>query len=95
MQFPKWVSPPGATKQERASNRLKFLMGMLATQYSREGTLMAVVKAIGMSHTTCCNYIARGSFSANTALRIEALFGRKVVQNEWLRDPMSIPAGKQ
>lgn len=92
MQFPKWVNSPGATPAQRASNRLKYIMGRLAVEYSREGTLIAVTKAIGMSHTTCCNYIARGSFSANTALRLEELFGRKVVANEWLRNPLSISA---
>lgn len=92
MQFPKWVNSPGTTPQQRASNRLKYIMGRLAVEYSREGTLIAVTQAIGMSHTTCCNYIARGSFSANTALRLEDLFGRKVVANEWLRNPLAITA---
>lgn len=91
MHFPAWVTNPRLKKQEKASNRLKYLLARLALDYSKEGSITHVASCIGMSHTTFYNYIARGAFSDSMALRIEKLFGRENCPNEWLRDPLSIP----
>ena len=94
MKFPKWVNKPGTTKQEIASNRLRYLILKLALEIDRDSTLQKVADRIGSSHSVISVYIARGKFSPVMATRFEDTFGRDMCPNEWLRNPMSIPSGK-
>ena len=94
MRFPKWVNKPGTTKQERAANRLRYLVLRLSLELDPRNTLQVVADRVGMSHVTISLYITRGYFSPAMAARFEDTFGRESCPNEWLRDPMLIPVAK-
>lgn len=94
MIFPKWVNKPGTTKQERASNRLRYLVLKLALELDRKNTLQVICDRTGYSHSVISLYINNGKFSPAAAIKFEDTFGRDVCPNEWLRDPLLIPSSK-
>lgn len=90
MQFPKWVNQTGYTKEQRASNRLQYIINRLAIDYSREGTLTALCKKVGVSHSTVSYYVNLGQFSFKMADAFQKTFGKDKVLAEWLREPLAI-----
>lgn len=94
MKFPKWVNGPRSTRQDRASNRLRYLILRLALELDRDNTLQKVAAKVGVSHSVISLYITRGQFSSSLATKFEDTFGRDLCPNEWLRNPLSIPVSK-
>ncbi len=92
MRFPKWVNQTGSTKEQRAGNRLRYIIGRLALEYSRDGTLKALCGKLGVSHSTVSLYITLGKFSENMAVAFEKAFGRDLAPREWLLEPLKIKA---
>lgn len=91
MKFPKWVAPSKTSKTQVASNRLRYLLGRLALEFSAEGTLKALCRKVGVSHSTISIYIRNGHFSPVMALKFEKAFGAERAAAMWLQDPSSIP----
>ena len=87
MQFPAWVNRRGTKK---ASNRIRFLLGMAALQFGPQGTLSSLCRKVGVSHATVSIYTTKGAFSPAMAARFEKAFGPKFCNAAWLQDPMSI-----
>lgn len=94
MIFPRWVHKPGTTKQEKASNRLRYLVLRLAIDLDKDATLMKVAEYVGFSHSYISLHITKGYFSASLATAFEDKFGRELCPNEWLRNPLLIPVTK-
>ena len=91
MQFPGWVNRRGTKK---AANRIRFLLGMAALQFSSQGTLSSLCRKVGVSHATVSLYTTKGAFSPAMAARFEKAFGREFCRADWLQDPMMIEATK-
>ena len=94
MQFASWVNRRGLSKAQKATNRLRFLLGMAALQFSREGTLANLCRKVGVSHVTVSIYTTKGAFSPAMAARFEKAFGPEFCRADWLQDPMMIEATK-
>lgn len=95
MKFPKWVAPAKAAKAVIASNRLRYLVGRLAVEFSADGSLKALCDKAGVSHSTICIYVRQGRFSPAMATKFEKTFGTEFCKAEWLVDPSTIKAAAQ
>lgn len=92
MQFPDWVDDPKLTENERASNRLRFMIANAGTKLTGRGTLRAVAKLANLDHSTLAYAIKRGRCSAEVALKLEEAAGRNHLRHEDLRNPLAIEA---
>ena len=90
MKIPHWVDARKRKKTERASARLKYVLGVIAATHTGRQSMRALAEKVGMDHSTLSTYIRRGAFSVAAAQRIECTFGRDVVTCEFLLDPLSI-----
>lgn len=92
MQFPDWVDDPKLTDNERASNRLRYMIAYAGTKLTGRGTLRAVAKLAKLDHSTLAYAIKRGQCSAAVALQLEEAAGRDLLRHEFLRRPLEIEA---
>lgn len=93
MQFPAWVEGSRTPKGQRASNRLKFIMGKLALEHTGRNSMRALAEKIGYDHSTFSTYIRRGAFTDKAAAEIvDALGCQKTVKPTYLTDPLNIPS---
>ena len=89
MNFPHWVDAP-RSKKTRATNRLKYLLSVLANNLTGRQSMRALSEHVGLDHSTISIYIRRGAFSEKAAKLIEEKLGRAAVRHEQLTDPLSI-----
>lgn len=92
MHFPPWVDEPGLSDEKRASNRLRYLVGKVANEVTKEGTFGAFAQHCGIDRGVMHMWIRRGHFSAQMALAIERAVGADVLRAVDLTDPLSITA---
>jgi hypothetical protein len=91
MKFPKWVNKSGLSKEEKAVNRLKYIMGRTAIEFDRSGSVQALCAKVGVSHSTVSQYVNKGGFSESMAKGFEKAFGPEFMTKGFLQDPLSIP----
>lgn len=89
MNFPKWVDQP-RSKKARATNRLKYLLTILAANATGRQSMRALAEKVGLDHSTLSGHIRKGSFPKKSATLIELKIGRDTIKHEDLMDPLSI-----
>lgn len=93
MFFPKWVEAP-KNKDQKASNRLRFLILTLALHHGSRPTLRSFGTDLGINHTLLWKYIDAGSFSRPLAALIIKTTGTKLITADDLVYPLEITADK-
>lgn len=89
MKFPNWVDDPNLPDEDRASNRLKYLILLAALHATGNPTLRSFGAHVGMHHTGLSRQIHMGSFSYNAA-RCIARACPQFLTAEGLVDPLSM-----
>jgi hypothetical protein len=67
MQIPHWVDKGKRSKAEKATARLKYIIGILAAQHTARGSMRSLGEHCGLDHSTIAIYVRRGAFSASAA----------------------------
>lgn len=90
MKFPPWTKK--GTLQERATKRLRYLINSTAAWVTEDGSVSAFATHCGVDRSSLHTFIARGAFSAATAVAIERAVGPDVLRAVWLTNPLEIVA---
>lgn len=90
MIFPDDIDNPNLSDEQRASNRLKYIISRTALEATGDGSVAKFASVVGMDPSTIFIYIKRGRFSSRAAITVEDAFGREVLPNEWLRRPLEV-----
>lgn len=98
MRFPSWVHMNARGRRLPddvvASNRLRFIMLDAAVRKGGEGTIASFARHGGCERARLYQYINRGSFPQSLAEKLEAQFGRHLLQKEHLVFPLQIAASE-
>lgn len=91
MNFPEWADGPQLSDEDRASNRLKYVILLAALHATGNPTLRSFSSHVGIHHTTLSHHIRMGSFSYNAARCISAICPATLTA-QGLVDPLSMKA---
>ncbi len=96
MKFPTWVERNERGRKlpaaQVAANRLRFIMVTASLHKGGEGTIAGFAKCGAVERARLYQYMARGSFPAKLAERLETQFGRDLLPQEHLVAPLQIAA---
>lgn len=89
MKFPQWVDDPKHSDAVRASNRLKFILNFLCLQVGPRASVRELASICRLDCSVLSKFISRGYFSINSALKVEATFGKPGLADD-LTNPLEI-----
>lgn len=93
MRFPQWVNTPARqSKHLLAKKRLKYLLHRAALESVEGGSIAEFAKKHELDRSSLHTFVQLGSFSAKTAVAIEAAVGRDHTPYEFLLNPLDIKA---
>lgn len=90
MRFPAWVDGPRKSKADRASARLKWMLSQAAFALTGKTGMRNLAPLVGLDQSLLYMYIRQGSFTVQSATKIEKALGRKVINAYHLTNPLEI-----
>lgn len=78
IQYPKWITESRESDDERASARMEYLIRRAAVEHNREGNIVQLAAALGVTPQAFYASIARGSMTLQLATAMELLLGSHI-----------------
>lgn len=88
--IPSWVEKGKTRKEERATARLDYLLGLLAALHTERKSMRGLAEKVGLDHSTISGYIRQGAFTQSAAQRIVDTLKDPKLSVTMLTEPLTV-----